>query len=253
MLSNWEKPTTNYSIDNNKIYVWLVNLKLESNTIKNIIHSLSNEEINRANKFYFEKDKYSFIGSHVILRQILSKYIDIPTKKIIFDNNKYGKPFVKNSIHENFQFNLSHSENYALIGVTSYDEIGVDIEHIKDDFIIKDIANNYFSKGEIEELFSLPNDKQRTGFFNCWTRKEAYIKAEGKGLSIPLNSFDVTLDYETKIKRIGIDNNPKKWELYNLSIDENYCAAIANYGSRKEIIKYYINDISKYLDNIKKH
>ncbi|MCP5061063.1 MAG: 4'-phosphopantetheinyl transferase superfamily protein [Ignavibacteriae bacterium] len=242
----WVKSPINVVLKEDEVYLWLVNLKLEKKSIEFLERSLNANEIEKAYKFHFEKDKNSFIVARASLRIVLSKYLIVEAKEITFKYNEYGKPFLDYPRVKNIIFNLSYSKDFALIGITKKGEIGVDIEYVNREFVIKDIAKNYFSKNEIVELFNLPEDKQQKVFFSCWTRKEAYIKAEGKGLSIPLDSFDVTLGEDSpKIVRIDKENNPRNWNLYNQDIDENYCAAIANYGEKKNIVNYYVEDATK--------
>jgi len=246
--SIWKNPLQTSSLIENEINLWLINLKLEKDSVEKLKKNLSSNEIDRANRFHFKKDKNSFIIARSSLRIILSKYLLIAPRDILFNYNKYGKPFLDGPIKKDINFNLSHSKDFALIGLTKYGKIGVDIEYINCDLKIKEIVNNYFSENEIVELFNLPIEKQNNGFFSCWTRKEAYIKAKGKGLSIPLTSFDVTLEQDSpRIARIENENenNLENWKLYNQKIDNNYCAAIANYGEMKNIERYYVKNASK--------
>ncbi len=244
-FQNWGKRPLDTVLKDDEIYLWLVNLKLEKKSIEYLERTLNSDEIEKSNKFHFEKDRNSFIVARGSLRIILSKYFFVTPQEILFNYNEYGKPFLDYPKTKNINFNLSHSKDLALVGVTKYGKIGVDIEHLNREIVTKDIVKNYFSKNEIVELFDLPADKQLKGFFSCWTRKEAYIKAEGKGLSIPLDSFDVTFGQDSpKISRIDKENNPRNWNLYNQNIDENYCAAIANYGEKKNIVNYYVEDVT---------
>ena len=242
IFKNWNIVPDKIALNQNEIHIWLCNLIVDKKLIHALSKNLSSEELKKANNFHFEKDKNSYIASHYFLRTILSKYYKIKPGQIIFECNKYGKPFVVNKIATPLQFNLSHSGDFCLIGITLNDRIGVDIEKNKEDFSSMEIAEKYFSKNEYEQLLSLRKNDRNKAFYYCWTRKEAYIKAEGKGLSIPLDSFDVTIsETKPKLTRIENKNDLSNWHLYNIPINEKYFAAVALFGKEKEIKRYYLN------------
>jgi 4'-phosphopantetheinyl transferase len=161
-----------------------------------------------------------------LLRSILSQYLQLKAQDIHFIYNAFGKPTLKNSTSLNF--NVSHSNNLMLVAVTNGAEIGVDVEYIRKDFDNEDIADHYFSKSEAATFHSLPAKEKALAFYLCWTRKEAYIKAKERGLSLPLKHFDVTLrpGEPAKLLRTTFDEN-ERWSLYNLSPAENYAGAVA--------------------------
>ena len=128
------------------------------------------------------------------------------------------------------EFNLSHSGDFALIAVTQGRKIGVDVERIRQGISSHVIAQQYFSKAEVAELQSLPIDQRESAFFTCWTRKEAYIKAQGLGLALPLESFDVSLTPgQPAILRATRPDEKEstRWTLRSLDVDPNYAGAIA--------------------------
>lgn len=149
---------------------------------------LSAEERDRAARFHFDKHRRYFTAARGILRELLGTYLGKPPSAIEFSYNPYGKPAV-----EGIYFNLSHSDNRALYAVSRAREVGVDIERINPSFADEQIPEQYFSPAEVKVLRALPKERQIEAFFNCWTRKEAYVKARGLGLSLDLQSFDVTL------------------------------------------------------------
>ncbi len=120
------------------------------------------------------------------------QYLDQNPKRIVFEQGQYGKPAFADE--KNLKFNISHSGDMIVLGFVKDIEIGVDVEKVKNDFDVMDIANNFFSPKEIASLTALPKDIQSLAFYCCWTRKESIIKAEGSGLSFPLDSFTVSLD-----------------------------------------------------------
>lgn len=152
---------------------------------------LTDDERRRADRFRFPRDRERFMAARGRLRLILSRYAQRDPKDFRFTVGQYGKPDLVDG--GDLRFNVSHSHQLALYAFTRQREVGVDIEFIRPDFGTLDIAENYFSPIELAALRALPTDMHTDAFFTCWTRKEAYIKARGEGLSMPLSQFDVTL------------------------------------------------------------
>ncbi len=200
---------------------------------------LSEDKRERAAKFRFEKDRSHFIIARGTLRQILGQYLSENPASLTFNYSKNGKPFLpKNTL----QFNLSHAGGIALIALTKNYEIGIDIEVVNPKVEVEKIAQHFFAKGEIDRLMSLPEAQRHEAFFNCWTRKEAFIKATGDGLSFPLDQFEVTLKPNEKAELLATHFDEKereKWSLFDIDIDEDFKAALAVQG-RIEKIKYCI-------------
>ncbi len=153
---------------------------------------LSPDELARAARFRFEKHRNRFIACRSALREILGEYLDTDPRAIEFAYNPHGKPAVT-GVHFGVHFNVSHSGELAVIAVSRTRELGVDVERIDPRFAGEQIPERFFSAAEIAALRSLPEHLQIEAFFLCWTRKEAYVKARGVGLSLELSSFDVTL------------------------------------------------------------
>lgn len=219
-------------------HVWKVDLNnkvLENQCFK----LLSEDERGRASKFRFEKDRSHFIIARGVLRQILGQYLSENPATLTFEYGKNGKPFLpKNTL----QFNLSHAGGIALIALTKNHNIGIDIEVINKKVEVEKIAKHFFAQGEIDRLMSLSEAQRHEAFFNCWTRKEAFIKATGDGLSFPLDQFEVTLKPDEKAQLLATHFDGKereKWSLFDIDADEGYKAALAVRGMIKEI-KYFL-------------
>ncbi|MFN8578315.1 MAG: 4'-phosphopantetheinyl transferase superfamily protein [Candidatus Sericytochromatia bacterium] len=211
-------------INKNSVIIYCIKISNNLSKISYYKTLLNNEEIFKANRFYFEKDRDCYILARGKLRELLGTILDINPKKIEFKYNDFNKPF----IDSNIKFNISHSKDYILIGFSNSHDIGVDIEYIKDNIKYKQLIYRFFSENEIKEFLTIPEQFQKEAFFNGWTRKEAYIKAIGKGLNISLNSFDVSLKDEEEIKIINIDGKKNTiWKLYNLSCDKEYKSSFA--------------------------
>ncbi|HPZ09763.1 MAG TPA: 4'-phosphopantetheinyl transferase superfamily protein [Candidatus Eremiobacteraeota bacterium] len=216
----------------NEVHIWIASLKIEKSSKDDLLKLLSEDELKRAEKFYFQKDRNHFIACRGILRTILGNYLEIDPRKITFSYNFYGKPSL-NLPEKQLSFNLSNSHGMALYGLTWNREIGIDIEYIPEDFNWEEIVKNFFSKREIKDLYKVPLHMRKRAFFNCWTRKEAYIKARGKGLSIPLHSFDVSLIPGEPAKLLevrGEGEEKSRWHLKEIIIDSDYTSALAVEG-----------------------
>ena len=180
----------------------------------------------RAERFYFNMHHNNYIAARGQMRKILDKYLQIENHKLVFSYNEFGKPYLENEL---LQFNLSHSHNLALLAINLQYELGVDIEYIYRKTNLLQIAKRFFSTNEYNELKSLPTDLQRKGFFNCWTRKESYIKARGKGLGIPLSKFEVSLKPGDSVLLKCTRHDPaavKNWMLYAFDPHPDYTAAL---------------------------
>jgi 4'-phosphopantetheinyl transferase len=195
---------------------------------------LSAAERERADKFYFDEDRARFMLAHGALRQILSRYLGLGPGEIVFDQGPQGKPNLDPMPdRKGLTFNLSHSGSFVLIAVGRERELGVDVEKVRPEIDLEGIAGRFFSEAEQEALLSLAPQLRPAAFFRCWTRKEAYIKARGGGLSIPLGQFDVTLDPESEAALLATRDDPAeadRWSLYNLEVGEGYQAALAVAG-----------------------
>ena len=202
-------------LNRNTVHIWVVDTNYKS-----LPNFLSAAEINRWNGFYFSKDKHTFYQSHNALRLILSHYLSEKPSEIDYDLTSFGKPLLKN---KRLQFNLSHIDTMAVIAVTEGTEIGIDIENLNRKVEYDDLAKRYFCEAEYQKLVQAYPENKKNAFFNCWTRKEAFIKAVGEGLSYPLNDFEVTLlsNEPVQINHIKQDlESPKQWTLDSKNLDE---------------------------------
>ncbi|MGE5499043.1 MAG: 4'-phosphopantetheinyl transferase family protein, partial [Syntrophothermus sp.] len=155
---------------------------------------ISDYELNKAYKFFFSRDRERFIIIRAVLRILISKYQNVGINEIRYMKNNFGKPYIMvPKGHAPLKFNISHSNSAFIMAFTRNREIGVDIEKIRSDFPAENIARLFFSRSEIEELLQMQGRQLTKAFFGCWTKKEAYIKAKGMGLSIDLSSFDVSV------------------------------------------------------------
>jgi 4'-phosphopantetheinyl transferase len=230
----WSPAPKDLIVANNEVHVWRVQLELPSSQVQELRGTLTDDELDRANRFSFEIDRQHFIAARGTLRSILSRYITIYPGHLRFYYNQYGKPFLAPEFSSYLlNFNLSRSGSMALYAITRKMDIGVDVERVRSDFEYEEIAKRFFSVNEVSILRTIPTEKKLEAFYNCWTRKEAYIKAHGKGLSLPLNSFDVSFaPRESPMLLITKDESQESfhWTLVDLKPGLGYVGALAVKG-----------------------
>jgi 4'-phosphopantetheinyl transferase len=227
------------------VHVWALRLDLPS---ANFSHLLTPDECERAGRFLFERDSRRFVVTRASLRILLGLYQDTESLNIRFRYGSHGKPeLVGGSSIPAIHFNVSHSNELALIAL-ALQPIGTDVEYTGKPVEFDQIAQRYFSNREYSALRELTPNLRHAAFFNCWTRKEAFLKAIGTGLSTPLDAFDVTLEpvTEPRILRLPAAAT-ENWSLYHLEPMPDYVAAVAVQG-RNHIVTSYLQDPSEFLD-----
>ncbi len=232
----------------NQVHIWQISLDQKDKSVNKLLGLLDVKEKSKAVKFKFEKDLRTYIVSHGAMREILSLYLETRLRNIEFETNSYGKPFLRGG-KKDICFNLSHSHELALLAITKSRRIGVDIEFIRPEFAAEAIAEHIFSPLEIEVLRNLPKALQTRAFFDCWTRKEAFIKAVGKGLSYPLKDFSVAFSPFEKPGLVAHENTAvtiENWQIIELEIGGNYAAAMA-IEARKRETKLFIWNCSNNI------
>ena len=232
----WLPAPNALDIESHQVDVWRVSLELATASVKLLGSYLSADESQRAAQLHFPEDRKRFITAHGCLRDILARYLHCEPRQLTFSTGEHGKPALTS--HKGINFNLAHSGDYALIAITRGRRVGVDVERVRQDLEMEKIARRYFSKREVSELMALPQEDRKVAFFNCWTRKEAYIKAHGLGLSQPLDSFDVSLSpgKPTVLRATRPDlQEAARWSLESLVIDSQYPSAVAVEGQGLEI------------------
>ena len=207
------------------IDVWLIELDAEVAEADNI---LSRDENARAARFHFDRDRRRFTAAHVALRRILGGQLDRDPAELRFGAEPRGKPFLAD--HHQLHFNLSHSGERALLGVTGIAPLGVDIEAHRELGDLDALARRFFAAGECASLDGLTEELRHEAFFRCWTRKEAYIKALGHGLSHPLDSFEVSIARDESARFLSFDDPAelaRGWALSDLAPGRGYEGALA--------------------------
>jgi len=224
--STWTVPPPSPSLESGTVHVWRIALDQPDESLKRFRRTLEPDELNRAGRFHFEKHRRHFIVARGFLRSVVARYLETQPETLRFSYGAYGKPELT-SEHV-LRFNLSHSHEVALLAVTLDAELGVDVEHIRADFASEDVARRFFSRAEVEVFNALPKEEQVAAFFRCWTRKEAYIKAIGKGLSQALDAFDVTLAPGMQAALLRAEEeDAERWLMRDVDVGEGYAGALA--------------------------
>lgn len=229
-IDNWAIPSDGIRVRKDEVHVWLGSQHHPAERIEAFRRTLSADERERAARFHFERDRAHFIAARGMLRQLLGSFLELSPERVRFHYGQYGKPSLSDEYKSSgLEFNISHSGGKVLLAFTIGRAVGVDVEEIRPNFATGEIAKRFFSVTEVEKLGSLPKGVQAEAFFNCWTRKEAYIKAFGEGLSCPLDKFDVTLApgepprlLATRVERLPVS----RWAMTNLDVGKGYCAAM---------------------------
>jgi 4'-phosphopantetheinyl transferase len=235
----WRRAIPGEPVYSDQVQVWRVFLDLTELQRESLLGILSADELARADRFRFEKDKRRFIAARGMLRQILGRYLRMNPHKLRFEYTAHGKPVLAAEPGcEAFRFNLSHSGGFALYAVARGRDIGIDIERIRDDVAVGQIARQFFSPGEISSLERLHENKRKEVFFQYWTRKEAFLKATGKGISFPMQQVDVSLisgRVLSPITLLGDKRESSRWYVRDLFPGRGYAAAIAVEGGDCEL------------------
>lgn len=240
--SYWGKPPADVAIYPGQVHVWCVWLNIQEDLVGELSPLLSAEEKEIAAQFRRVSDQIRYITAHARMREILGKYLDIPPENIAFAYNQYGKPDLEPTINPmELNFNLSHSKDVALLAVAVNFKVGVDVENVKRNAATEEIARRFFSSREIELLNSQPESMRDEAFFRCWTCKEAYIKARGRGMSIPLNKINISFLPESQPKILHVDGDKEEnahWSLFHLEPMDDYVGALAVEGHPVKLITY---------------
>jgi 4'-phosphopantetheinyl transferase len=232
----WSAPPATLQLSVNDIAVWRADLECDPTALKKYEATLSLDERMRAHRFHFVRDRNRFIVGRGILRMLLGAYVNRDAGELEFDYGVRGKPSLLKKLNAPaITFNLSHSQGRAVYAFGVQRQLGIDLESIRADIAIDEIAKRHFSRNEKEALLALPPHMRSPGFFLCWTRKEAYIKARGEGLQIPLDSFDVCLTPGQPSAFLrGVDEN---WQLLTFCLEACPVALVFDGGPAN--IRYY--------------
>lgn len=231
----WRRPPRRLTLRRDDVHVWRADLDVTDDDLQSLSQGLAPDERERARRFRFPRDRRHFIAARGVLREILSRYLGVQPREVRFQYGSHGKPALEDALGTNdLNFSLSHSSELALYALTLGRAVGIDLEWTRKDLASKHVAERFFSPREVSTLCTLPESMQIEGFFNCWTRKEAYVKALGEGLSFPLDRFEVSLTPGEPARLISTADG-KEWSMQALSPGAGFVAALVVEGRGRQL------------------
>jgi 4'-phosphopantetheinyl transferase len=235
----WLTPPSWPALSEGEAHVWLAELDLPQDAVGALRFLLSGDELGRAERFHFRRDRDRYVVGRGVLRRMLGAYMNSDPAALRFDYGAHGKPhLVGESKPGGLRFNVSHSEGHALFCFARGVEVGVDLERVREGPASERLAERFFSAGEVRALRALPRNAQDEAFFDCWTRKEAYIKARGEGLSMPLDRFEVTLAPGEPAELLRTDGDPReraRWSMRGLRPAPSFVGAVVVGGTLRRL------------------
>lgn len=250
-MPQWNIPVSFPALEPDCAHVWFVSLDLSIEQSRRLTRMLTADERARSERYHFERDRSRFAVGRAYLRGFLGRYCGLPPSSLRLGANSFGKPFLHNAHPSpDLRFNLAHSGGGALFAFTLSREIGVDLEQIRPGVDLLAIARRFFSADEYGALQRVPTAEREDAFFRCWTRKEAYIKARGEGLSIPLDSFSVSLVPGRPAALTAHRNDPEeleRWTMTDVSPRPDMRGALVVEGRSISILRWQATPESVFL------
>ena len=223
-----------YGLASEDVHVWVTRTGWPPDHIRAAAEHLSLDERQHAGRFHFRVDTERHIVGRALARLLLGGLLGMHPRSLLLDKNGFGKPQLADAQNANgIQFNISHSGDFVLVALALGREVGVDVEQLDPKVELEQIALLMFSRGEVDDLASLPAGERLSGFFRCWSRKEAFIKAHGEGLSMPLDQFDVSLKRVAPVvvPTPGVHiSQARRWTIRDVDVGPGYAAAVAAEG-----------------------
>jgi 4'-phosphopantetheinyl transferase len=229
----WGGFNHSYALPEDEVHVWRATLDMVVSDVAGLRQILSPAEQERADRFHFEADRRRSVIGRGYLRLLLGQILSFPPSELQFAYDEFGKPGLMSKNEPPLEFNVSHSGDLILIAITIGRAVGVDVEKIRADLDPVEIATRFFSSNECKMLASLAGSDQYNAFFACWTRKEAYLKARGIGLSLPLDQFDVSFLPNEAPRLLATRPDPAeagRWKLRALDVGPGHAATLAAAG-----------------------
>ena len=209
------------------VEIWCILLAVSAPELEQLFALLSREEQTRAARFHFARDRGRYVAARGMLRVMLGNYLGISPAAVAFEYGPNGKPLLADSFSD-VHFNLSHSDDLALIAIARDLIPGVDIESLDRDVDYDGLARRFFSGREYAELQLIPDADRKRAFLTCWTRKEAVAKAIGQGLHLPLNRIEVTVGTDAPPRLLDVPGDePANWALHSIDAGRDHVATLA--------------------------
>ena len=238
-MTGWQAPPEPFELGAGRVHVFRADLDRAEPILDRLEPLLSEDEIARADRFVLPEVRKRFVAGRGLLRVLLAGHLGTDPSALAFCYGPHGKPALEGPPHR-LSFNLSHSAHMVVCAVSRSGELGIDVERLRPAVKYEAIARRFFSPHETAALLALPPASRPRAFFACWTRKEAYIKAKGGGLTIPLSSFDVSLapGEPVALLRAADPDETRRWVLHELDPSPGFVAALAVDRRVKELRRF---------------
>lgn len=262
-LPAWPLPLRNVTLGAGEVHVWRASLRVPEPQMAQLYATLSADERERAGRYRFLHDRQHFVAARAWLRALLSTYLGTTPGQVHLRYNPHGKPELDSicspnpsrapssmpvtmsadtanrAARDTLHFNLSHSDDLVLYAMTRGRQVGIDVERVRPGFADETLAERFFSPRELATLRSLPAAEQERAFFAGWVRKEAYFKARGEGLTVPMDSLNVSLaprGTAALLSSAAEQAEQRRWSLHDLDVGPDYVAALAVEGHGWELL-----------------
>ena len=233
------------AIGAHEVHVWSAHLEECRPLLKHGFRLLAADELERAGRFRRPDDRARSLLGRLVLRTVLGRYLGERPERLRLRAGVTGKPMLVSTaggrdVPAELRFNVSHDGDWVLVAASRSREVGVDVAQWRDDLDREAIARRFFAPGEVAALASLPDAARRRAFFDCWTRKEAYIKATGRGLSVRLDQFEVSLAPDEQPALVRVAWSPgeaARWAMRDVAPATGYSAALAAEGDDWTLVR----------------
>jgi 4'-phosphopantetheinyl transferase len=230
---NIEQMNATMPLTSAEIHLWLAfyNEITDEHLLSGYRALLNSAEREQEPRFYFARDRLRYLVTRALVRTVLSRYLLIDPRELIFSTNAYGRPEIANAQtgEARLSFNISHTHSLIVLGVTRGRDLGVDVENFRGREVSIDIADRYFAPPEVAALSTVPPHQQQYRFFEYWTFKESYIKARGMGLSLPLDKFSFHYADDRAVEIAidpGLADDAARWQFWQFRPRSEYLVAI---------------------------
>lgn len=236
----WEPAPKALALGQREIHIWRVELEHAERHVADLARCLAAEEVARAAHFRFARDRRRYVVTRAVLRTLLGRVLSMAANDILLQYGPEGKPSLADEHGSDVQFNVAHSHELALVALSRRAALGVDVEHARELDDAPRIAQRFFSTQEVTALRATPAAQREAMFFRIWTRKEAFIKAIGKGLAQPLGAFSVMAADGNPLSHVQLEGAVTSWRLWDLFPGPNYGAALVVWTEREPLsLKQY--------------
>lgn len=245
-IHHWGAPPDVLRLLDDEVHVWYADLERLKPRLPALLQVLSPKEREHAQRYRRTEDQAQYAIGHGLLRVILGRYLSVAAERLEFGRGPHGKPYLAWPVAASLRFNMAHSRACALYALARGRELGVDVEYVRPDFAYEEIVPQFFAPAEIAALQALPVEVRRHAFFICWTRKEAYIKAQGMGLYLPLDQFAIPfIAGQQPMLSLSADEagEAARWSVRDLYPASGYAAALVAEGHGYRISLWRWQDV----------